>query len=989
MTLNDYVIIVKQNVDEYDYYSVIRSYQRYSRKHPAFTDEQVAEYIKQQIPKEAMINLWPVLEVYGTVERYIVARAQKWIEQSGEVCEETLCGIYATENAVQKLREFLNGAKPIRPTFDAACKEFGKTSTNALFTDFCQKTGKHLIRSRYHPFCADELYWNGELDDLVVLIRQWYMLYSAHVPSEIEGYRSLWDSAIAMGINPEKLLHWLWNQNGEYVVCCGRCLLQESFVQRLCSAWGNVQLVKDIVAQKLLDIPARTRAETKKRVMAWIQNEQHDWILSNGELPQQVDGVLYTSHPLVANYEITTIINTFPTIPISRLKEITSLPLKKLRTKAASGAIVAEEDGLGNWDISVNEFNRVKAVQEQYITLDEIVCSLCDTVSSTFDWGYHAHREQLVDYCNEHNWWGIDWWPCKGLPIAGEKFDIVVLREDAETLKGRMIIWIQGYGQTYSTKFRLIVERYRDKFPRTIERLVQYEKDIHPADKALIDMVDSLFLYIHKDGGLTENEIEEMLIEPFWGCESLICCDVLVDFLTYADYTRRQFTFTQERRQTDHSAYSVKNFAVMLAHVVNDSVIKQGDLISKAISNKKYADLWLFVALHMYASWRSTDFDRMIPPMLPHSPEIILEKINNKGILPQEARVIAEQFIASNSLLMNTPRKTEGTGGVPKLYFHCPQSCLDTFGIILAIATAHYQADPCATTFVKPTAHWTVVKRFFGSEFLAACGNRSFSGKRANKSLLQCVEFAGQDGEALSPSVAYYLASIMRSHKLTYGKLSETTEIYLKDAAFSGMTPSFVIYQMWERGVCSFVLDTMLKTCYGELYKKLSISQQTAAITNLGLSPAQVNGILRYVQQAEDKACEVVNSVCGSKESVKDAMKQIISGIASTKEQDGYCLCKAAGLSCKDKGRLSCTGCDFEIRTKAMLIRYAVAHRELLNFANVESEAEKNRRKYLCRTITYPAMKEILLHLDAQSEGEHRLSKELIQEVMNYGVICD
>ena len=129
-----------------------------------------------------------------------------------------------------------------------------------------------------------------------------------------------------------------------------------------------------------------------------------------------------------------------------------------------------------------------------------------------------------------------------------------MLREDAETLKGRMIIWIQGYGQTFSTKFRLIVERYRDKFPRTIERLVQYEKDIHPADKALIDMVDSLFLYIHKDGGLTENEIEEMLIEPFWGCESLICCDVLVDFLTYADYTRRQFTFTQERRQTDHSA---------------------------------------------------------------------------------------------------------------------------------------------------------------------------------------------------------------------------------------------------------------------------------------------------------------------------------------------------------------------------------------------------------------------------------------------------
>ena len=127
---------------------------------------------------------------------------------------------------------------------------------------------------------------------------------------------------------------------------------------------------------------------------------------------------------------------------------------------------------------------------------------------------------------------------------------------------------------------------------------------------------------------------------------------------------------------------------------------------------------------------------------------------------------------------------------------------METFGRIIAIATAHYELSPQAESFVVPTTNIFLIQQFFGDDFVEACERKNFSGRRANKALLQSVEFAGRQHEQLQPMVAYHLDSIMRSHKLSYGRPSDTTATYLKDATFTGLTPEFVAYQMFERGVC-------------------------------------------------------------------------------------------------------------------------------------------------------------------------------------------
>ena len=79
-------------------------------------------------------------------------------------------------------------------------------------------------------------------------------------------------------------------------------------------------------------------------------------------------------------------------------------------------------------------------------------------------------------------------------------------------------------------------------------------------------------------------------------------------------------------------------------------------------------------------------------------------------------------------------------------------------------------------------------------------------------------------------------------------------------------------------------------------------------------------------------------------------------------------------------------GCKYEIRTKAMLLRYAVNHHELMQTDGL-SETEIRRRIYLCKTTTYPAIREILIHLESETDSdEYSIYKQLVQEVKNRGI---
>ena len=201
--------------------------------------------------------------------------------------------------------------------------------------------------------------------------------------------------------------------------------------------------------------------------------------------------------------------------------------------------------------------------------------------------------------------------------------------------------------------------------------------------------------------------------------------------------------------------------------------------------NPQYAQLWVYVALHIFAALRSTDYKRLQVPLLEAEPNEVLAQIAAGTFPDEQAQRISVMFVSLNAFFRMCPNKTADTSNVLPLYFHVPTGCEVQFGTILAIALAHYTLNGRSGDFIVPATSLACQKGFFGSPFVEACGNTAFSGWRANKALMQMLSITGQEELSLSPDMAYALAASLRSHKGGYAKLSETTFRYLHNSRFS------------------------------------------------------------------------------------------------------------------------------------------------------------------------------------------------------------
>jgi len=685
MTLDEYLSLVAQHSLEYDRTFALRSYQEYIKSSSADEHIDIHQYIQQYLPPEDMVNLSSVLGTSYSPEHLLhITKAQKWLQRNCEPYIATLCGVYITTATAQTLREFLCNTIPVMDVFKTLCSELAIIFTQALFENYCQKNKTQLLYTRYHPFYSDKWFWTGKIDDLHTSIRQWYMLYSANIPSDIDGFASLMDAANMLSLGPEQLLTWLLTHPTAYQCHNNRCYINISTIDNLSCRWKDVYKVQPIVNKKLSQIPIKARPGAKQMLLCWLENSNHDWLLPAGFFPQQLENILYTDQLSAASCALDMCLNTYPTRQLSCLKDVTGMPLKKLQEKASSGSIIAFKDDNGNWYISENEYKRVATAQEQHISLDNIILSLLNEINSNYDLSSHVKRNHLMNYCNDHNWWELEYTSCDMLPIDGQRFGIAIAAESVDFLKEKLDLWLKGYGQTYDYKFGLIINKFSHSLPDTAKQLINFEKQVHPADKALVDTAEHLCSILQTDIQKPDDpKIESTIIEPFAQNASLVSCEILTEFLMFAGYnTKRQFHFPKSGRLMETSAYPVNDFAIMMAHIVNDDVIRGKKLIQKAIANKRHADLWLYVAVHMFASWRNTDYRQMIPPKLPYPPTEVLQKISDGEISPAELKTIAEYFIATNSLALDVPNKNQR-------YHRCPKSVFLLPAILLRIIWHH------------------------------------------------------------------------------------------------------------------------------------------------------------------------------------------------------------------------------------------------------------------------------------------------------------
>lgn len=969
MDQNDYPKLAEIYCQRLDTAALARHFAAWKK-----TDIDAKSYIIANLPTNDERYLGDILAAFGNVDYHVISMAQRWLRQQKLPVHDTVCGIFISTDGAKELQDFLISAIPVRPKFDKFCADIGSQPTEALYTNFLSAT-RNVVKTNYHPFRKEKEYWMGSEDELQGVILDWSTAYTINQPSNVAGYLSIGEAAELLSVREKQLYAWL-QRHKECCTCRnGRWLLTEEYVRQLRTEWSNITPITPIVLEQLSVLPVGKRRDVQTIVMLCAQAHP-TWVIPDREYPQQTVGIYYTNDVQSAREHIKGIIEKQHILPLRLLQNVTGLSLAQLRAKVESGCISATASD-GEFFITLAEQQRIVDINQRYVTLDVLVKVLLSETDE-FQISKVGHRSSLRDFIVQNDWWDIDYIDSAESPVDGGKFGVLIPCDDAVDLQNHIECWIKGYGKSYADQIELLLKKYATKLPKTVESLrEEYVRYLWEPNKAAVDMIDTLLYWLPKElHTMLRTDLDKHIMCKFVNC-TLASCDELNKFLLKVGIIKNPYEFERTSLRVDTSAYSLVDYATMVAAIVCDDVIAELDLVRKAVENSQYAKLWLYVALHMVASVRGTDYTRLEVPLLNVAPDDALRQIKQGEFPEGMARNLVYNFVAQITASQMRPHKTEDKGLSATLYFHCPESCVPAFGRILAIVSAH-QMIAQAPHNIERVKDGNLIRKFFGPVFAAACGNKDFAGRRANKALMQATA-AEADASGVAPRMAYIIASRMRSHKGSYAELAQTTEIYLRNSSFKSLTTEEIAYLLTERGVCSFIVDTILKMHCGANYEQLSAKSQNQLIASVGIHPFVLDKAMRYTQLAMDRAVDIVQKYV-TEQSAKDILATIALGCATGKDQNTQCLCRAAHMPCQCPDRHGCLGCQYEIATKALLMKLVQAYGILWQASMDASELEKRRKRWLANHMYAPAIAEVHAHLvDAKAEFE--VYHQLISEV--------
>lgn len=529
-------------------------------------------------------------------------------------------------------------------------------------------------------------------------------------------------------------------------------------------------------------------------------------------------------------------------------------------------------------------------------------------------------REDLYVYLENNNWFELNY--------DFSDNDVEISRDDCESFADAIRLWLIAYKKTNYEKFMLLYNEFKYQYPNTCSL---YFKFIHTKnmerEEVAWKLFDCILAEIHKE--ITEYSEEELdeIIQKFYKEVTLSALRLFTEFLQKSKNNGRalmqwKYTFQEyDKTSKEKSAYSMEDFSVMAYYVFNREAWEQHNMLVKAINSKKTANLWLYMALHFICALRKSDIKRLEFPYMEFDKNYVKYALLKGVFSKKDAYRLSENMNIYFDLKPKKPSKTSGCSNVPNLKLFIPESLKEPFGFILATVLLHQDnPKPIVSLFdANENFLWNLahIRNFLGDEFTKLIGNRPFSNLCANKSYLQGIESAGDVVAGKNTAKSYMIAALARSHKGGIGTLPKTTDVYLKDAKFSGYSPEFIIREMFERGIFSFIPAVLLEMITDRQYIKLSVGEQTILVKELGLEANQVEKIVSSVNRGLIKSEKMVKSLLLKKESAYEALQNIATGNAPGRCDEYLCMLAAINKKCEYPDRDNCLGCGYEIYTKS------------------------------------------------------------------------
>lgn len=537
-----------------------------------------------------------------------------------------------------------------------------------------------------------------------------------------------------------------------------------------------------------------------------------------------------------------------------------------------------------------------------------------------------------------------------------------------------------------------LLKRLAERLPETAKYLNKYFEIKKVDEEDMFYLTDFLLFYLNKEVFFcTDKDVEELLK---LATDNMIKqhgqhLTLFLAWLRTEVKTRYFKDYVMDKRYTmdiQNEAYSFDEYIELSYKLFNDAYMLENDMWTRAADSINYTDTWLFLALHFICSIRYTDHVRIHRPMLPISPEECIQQIAEDTFSDNDARYVLLSVTQRMCTLPLDPNKTDGTSGVGSVKLSIPHSCEALFGKLFALAEAHRQLiGDLDGPIIRKITKYEEITRYMGHDIGDLFLESDFRARSATKSYLQLVRMIGdemsEENEGFHTK-GYILAALARSHKGSYGEFAATTFEYLKDAKLNGLTPEFVAFELFERGVLSFMASALLTMVTDGKYSNMPTHMQTELIKELDLSPKEIESVVSLVDTSRRKAQSLVKSIVNSDKDPLLILHAIGSGEAFSKQPECLCLLPAIGKACPYADKRQCVGCDYEINTKSTMYLLISEYNRMKNlYMTANNNHEKNKYKRLITEVVTPRMSEMLECLrDTYGEDVFRQFEQMIKE---------
>ncbi|AJE52695.1 hypothetical protein [Paenibacillus polymyxa] len=338
----------------------------------------------------------------------------------------------------------------------------------------------------------------------------------------------------------------------------------------------------------------------------------------------------------------------------------------------------------------------------------------------------------------------------------------------------------------------------------------------------------------------------------------------------------------------------------------------------KGLETRSYANMWLFVIMHLTNIWRAND-------IIFQMPRISIENVgisdfnwfeNNKISTSQAQTIANEVYLHFHNKLANK--------NLNILRFYLDPTLLLGFATAIVICELHSRFPPKSLykhrdellgTFISGkkneyifSSGLSVHKKFFGNHD----DLKNFSSLVMNRSTMVYFFHNTVEGHSSDTDVALELTKMVRSHSE-----NNTTAIYVESSNQDGAI-NRVSMNLFCRGHFGWLFNYMINLVMSPNFQ--SLEERTAQIINLKneFSPLQIEGWSEYfINKKSNKSSAIIQLSRLSEEKLINLLCNIFKGKMPSKHKEGQCLTYP---NCETPHHKTCFGCNFFIPQEFILL---------------------------------------------------------------------